>query len=128
MALPVIAAATGWIGAFFVGLVTKVAAENALKMAFDVFMWGVKRLFFISLVYVALPLVLYNLFFEIFFGIMEYGINWVISNTAADFSAVVINLSGMGGYIGNLLGIPQCVSMYLTAVSVRFMMGILRIY
>jgi hypothetical protein len=114
MALPLVigSVATSMLGAFG-GWIAKLLSIETIKFL----AW---RAFILFIVFVCLPLVLYNVGVDLMFDLMEVGMGY-----AGDLNqqSLTIQLTGMAGWMATQLNLPQCFSMYMSAVSVRFAMG-----
>lgn len=75
------------------------------------------RAFTLFIVFVCIPIVLYNVASDLILDLMNYAVGSVGDLTS---SPLVIQLTGMGGWIGTKIGIQNCLSVYMTAISTRF--------
>lgn len=99
------------------GVAGKITVET-IKLA------AIKALM-LFLVFVAFPILLYNVLQDFLFDILNYGVAYI---TGQGYQPLTIELTGMAGWIGQQIGISNMLSMYLTAVSTRFVMSVLKIF
>lgn len=114
MALPVIlvpiaTSFLAWIGAFL----AKVFTVETLRFL----AW---RAFILFIVFVCLPVVLYNVGVDLIFALIAQAMDYT---GTLGFSELTIQLTGIAGYIANEINLPQCFSIYMTAIATRFAMG-----
>lgn len=112
----------GWIiqafGRFFVGF----SAETARLITIETLKWAAHKAFWIFMVTVVFPFLLYNVVSMLILDLMDYGMTWVSGNIG---NPMVVNLTGMGGWIGSQIGINNILSVYLTAIATKFVMGLI---
>jgi len=91
-----------------------------INLATDVIKWVAFRALMLTLFVTVMPIIFHNLvIWSMRFGgsiLMRY-----MSLMGADpqFEAVVLNVSGLGGYLANCLQIPQCFAIIMTALTAR---------
>jgi hypothetical protein len=107
--VPLLSGLAGWIGSFF----ARVLTVETLKFV----AW---RAFILFIVFVCLPIVLYNVGVDLIFTLLESAMDYTGS---LNQQSLIIELSGLGGYIANQIYLPQCFSVYMTAIATRFIMG-----
>jgi hypothetical protein len=71
------------------------------------------------LMFVALPVVLYNVLTGLIFDFMDYAMSYL---SGSGLSTFTVQISGMGAYIASKIQLPQAVSVYMSFVSIRFFM------
>lgn len=116
MALPLIPVIIG-IGSTIAG---RIGERALLSVAIAVALKGL----LITLLYVGLPIVLYNVYNRIAAGIIDKALSYM---TGVDTSAVVVQLSGIAGWIASTMQLSDSLSIILTAVSVRFSLALVRL-
>lgn len=107
--VPLLSGVVGAIGAF----IAKILSVETLKFL----AW---RAFILFIVFVAFPVVLYNVGVDLIFDLLQKAMDYT---GTLNFSSLTIQLTGIAGYMGSLLMLPQCFAVYMTAVSTRFVMG-----
>ena len=113
MAFPIIG---GVVGMWAMGWVRKTMMTVALFLA-------AKTLLKV-LILTALPIILYNVGTMVIFDFMDLALSYVNnSGLPTDFT---IQLTGLGGWIAQKIQLPQAFSMYMSAVSVRYFLNLLR--
>lgn len=111
------------------GIVTAITAGVKALMAliagkgavYSILFFGVKALI-ASVMFVALPLVIYNVFSVILIEIMEFTMSYVSESGVSDLT---VELTGMGGWIANQIMLPQAFGVFMSFVSIRFVMRFL---
>ena len=81
------------------------------------------KVLLLALMVTVLPVVLNNLFYSL----IEKSMNFMDSQTGYFESPLVYQASGLMGYLVDSLYLPECLSMLLSALSVRFMLKVMRI-
>jgi len=71
-----------------------------------------------------LPVILYNVFTRILQEYMDYIAGKI---SAEGLSGQMIQLSGFGGWIASEIQLPLCLSMFLSAVLLRFILNTIRL-
>lgn len=118
--IAVILSALGGIATFLSGLAGSVIANVTLQ--------GVRFIATKALMYfligVALPVVLYNVFSSLIVDLISAGIS-VSHDQIGSVSgqSLGLSLTSLAGWLANQLYLPQCMSVYLSAVSARFAMS-----
>lgn len=105
----------GVIGTLFgsaIGSIGKLISVETIKFI----AW---RALIMFLMFVALPVVLYNVFTGLIFDFMDYGMSYI---TGSGVSAFTIEITGLGAYIASKIQLVQAVSVYMSFVSIRFLM------
>lgn len=69
--------------------------------------------------FIALPVILYNVFTDIIFDFLDYGFLFI---TGQGISPISIDFMGMGAYIASKIQLVQCFSVYMSFVGIRFIM------
>jgi len=82
------------------------------------------KLLLYSLFTLILPVILYNVFTKILEEYMDY-ISDKISSEG--LSGHMIELTGFGGWIATEIQLPLCLSMFLSAIMLRFVLNMIRI-
>jgi len=103
MALPIVAVAAGFL--------TKFLTDRALAFV------AMKALL-IMLFMTVLPFVLKSVFEWIMSQIMSL-VQSNLSGYDQDFQSIVINLTGVGAYLGNCFQVDVCFSLLLSAILLR---------
>lgn len=105
----------GFLGSLFgttIGSIGKLISIETIKFL----AW---RTFILFLLFVALPIVLYNVFTGLLFDFMDFGQSYLNDQNLSSFT---MELTGMGGYIANAIQLPQAFSVYMSFVGIRFLM------
>lgn len=97
-------------------VIAAIAGYGAKMLADRVLMWIAIKALLLTLFILVLPVVLKNFFI----WILEF-INEIIMSKISDtdLQASMIQLTGLAGYMGNLMKLPQCFNVILSAVAVR---------
>lgn len=69
--------------------------------------------------FIALPVVLYNVLTSIIFDFMSYALSFM---SAQGLSANVIHFTGLGAYLAQQIQLPQAFSVYMSFVLIAFLM------
>ena len=77
------------------------------------------RALILFIVFIALPVVLYNIFTGLIFDFLDYALSFLSSQ---GLSSHVVSLSGMGAYIASQIRLPEAFSVYLSYVGIAFLM------
>lgn len=116
----------GNILAAIVAFFSKEAVAKGAMIAWDVFKWIVVKAFIGSLVFIILPIVAYNFILGFINDALIFGLNYIDSSGLTD-NGLVLNLTGMAGYIATAIGLPSMFSMFMSAVWIRFVLNALRL-
>jgi hypothetical protein len=92
---------------------------GVVNAAIAVARWLATKGLLLFLMYVALPIVLYNVLVHYGSDLYAY-ILGKVSESTGSLSTTTIQLTGLGGWIGAQLGIVSMFSAYMSAVSTRF--------
>jgi hypothetical protein len=71
------------------------------------------------LVFVAAPIVIYNVFGDLMMAFAMYGIGKLAGIDIPSVNAL-IQLTGMGGWVAEKIQIPEAMSIFMAFVSIRF--------
>jgi len=71
------------------------------------------------LVFIALPVVLYNVFIGMLFDFMDYVMTFI---SGQGLSSHTINFTGIGAHIVSQIQLVQAFSVYMSFVAIRFLM------
>ncbi len=105
--IPIIA--TG-ILSWFAGLAARFFTDHVLRFA-------AYKLLLYTFIVTTVPIICKNLIVWIFEEIVS------VTSTVTDLHGMqvtVLNLTGAAGYIANLMMIPDCISIIMTAIVIRF--------
>ncbi|MBW2635707.1 MAG: hypothetical protein JRE14_16665 [Deltaproteobacteria bacterium] len=108
------------IGAMAAGIAGSLGLQFGRLFTIEAVKFLAWRAFILFIVFVALPVVLYNTFSTLLFDLMNMAVTYV---SDGNYQPLTINLTGLAGYLGNQIGLPNMVSIYLTAISTKFTMG-----
>lgn len=118
--IALIGSAVTAIGTFFSGLGGTLLGLITLE--------GVKftaqKVFWLFMVGFVVPVLLYNVAVSLMTSVMELGYTLIGGYTGTG-SSLTISLTGMAGWIAQQIYLPQAVSTYLSAVSVRFVISMI---
>jgi len=114
MALPIVLVpiATGILSAI-AGFFARVFTVETLKFL----AW---RAFILFIVFVALPVVLYNVGVDLIFALIAQAMEYTGS---LGFNELTIQITGIAGYIAQKINLAQCFAVYMSAIATRFVMG-----
>ena len=99
-------------------IVTGLLGGTARQITIEAVKMAAWRLLLAFLVWVALPIVLYNVLVDYLFDIMTWAMTQVVGTASMD--SVTIQITGMAGWIGSHLNLDQALAMILAAVATRF--------
>ena len=108
------------------GAVLKIASSRAAQIAFEVAFWTVKKAFIVGIVFVGIPILVYNFILRFAADGLTYGLSFIDQSGLAS-NALVMEFTGMGGYIASQIGLPSLFAMFMTAVWVRFCLNVVRL-
>lgn len=113
-----------WFIAPIIAWLTKgaTAAAAALTLKAVVFL-GLKGLA-IFMLFTAVPIMLYNVLSSVITDIMTSMLDYISTLEGVDPGNLIISLSGMGGYIATQIMLPQCFSVFMTFLSLRWVLNI----
>jgi len=100
--------------------------EWVKNVAADLIKWLAFRAFMLSLVLVALPIAIYNAWLMI----QEELGAWLMNNVFFDgdmFDGVVLTFDGFAAWLGGQLMLPECLSILMAGLMVRFTLGMLKL-
>jgi hypothetical protein len=106
----------GAIVAVIGGLFARFLAVDALKFI-------AYRLMIVTALTLVLPVVLYNVFTELLQHLITYSNNAV---SAGSFSGAVFDFVGLGAWVAIHIKLSQCFSVFLSALSLRWVLGFFR--
>lgn len=103
------------LGAILAPIVTAIGRVLSIELL----KWVAFRALMIFLIFVALPVVLYNTFTDLIFDFMEIALDYL---TSQGISSYTLQITGIGAYIASKIQLVQAVSLYMSFVSIRFLM------
>jgi hypothetical protein len=103
------------LGAILAPIVTAIGRILSIELL----KWVAFRALMIFLIFVALPVVLYNTFTDLIFDFMEIALDYL---TSQGISSYTLQITGIGAYIASKIQLVQAVSLYMSFVSIRFLM------
>jgi hypothetical protein len=104
------------LGGVIAGALGRILAVESLK-------WIATRALVIGSMTLILPVVLYN----VFTGIMEEILTIVTNEIqGGGVSSVMIQITGLAGWIGTQINIAGMLSIFLSAVALRFVLAMIR--
>lgn len=98
-----------WIGSFFTASLASATAR-----------WIATKVLLTALMVTILPIVLNN-FIHKLIGI-SFGI---VDSQAGSLASSTLTLSGLGAWFAINLSLPECVSIILTAIAIKFTLGLI---
>jgi hypothetical protein len=107
----ILSALSGLFGSLIAGAGQAISVETLKFIA-----WRALMMF---LVFVALPIVLYNVLTGIVFDFMDFSMSYL---TGQGISQFTVQLTGMGAYIASKIQLVQAFSVYMSFVAIRFIM------
>lgn len=109
--MPLIAALGSLLAPLLGGIAKTISIETVKWLAY--------RAFTLFIVFVAIPIVLYNVLTGMLFDFMDYAMTYV---SGSGVSAFTLQLTGMGAYIASKIQLVQAFSTYMSFVAIRFIM------
>ena len=103
------------LGSLFGGVVSSFAKLFSVE-TIKFIAW---RALIMFLMFVALPVVLYNVLTGMLFDFMDYAMTYL---TDQGLSAYTIEITGIGAYIAGKIQLVQAVSISMSFVGIRFLM------
>jgi hypothetical protein len=100
---------TGGVGAIVAQFVRIFAVEGLKYMAWRGFLYFI--------VFMALPVVIYNVASDLIFDLMAYAVGAVGD---AGLSPVIVQITGLGGWIGQQINLESSMAIIMSAVATRF--------
>jgi hypothetical protein len=94
-------------------MVARFLAVSALK-------WAATKAILITICVVVLPSVLYRLFTRITQEMITYAQSKASTGLDGLNGDTVMELTGMAGWIANQIGLPACLSIFLSALVLRY--------
>ena len=77
------------------------------------------KTFIIGVLYIGIPILIYNILVGLIFDFLDYGMDYIAS---AEFNNVIIQFSGMGGWMAQTIMLPQAFSIFMSFLAIRFIM------
>ena len=102
---------------FIISFATAIVTQFARVFTVESLKFLAWRAFILFIVFIALPIVFYNVATDLIFDLMSYAVS-KISGTAG--SPVIVQLTGLAGWIGNQINIQSSISIIMSAVATRF--------
>ena len=103
------------LGSLFAGVVGSIARLFSVE-TLKFIAWRALVMF---LMFVALPVVLYNVFTGLLFDFMDYAMSFM---TGQGVSAFTMEFTGIGAYIVGKIQLVQAFSVFMSFVGIRFLM------
>jgi hypothetical protein len=103
------------IGAILAPIVTSIGRI----LTVETLKWLAFRALMLFLLFVALPIVLYNTLTGLIFDFMDIALSYLSDQ---GISAYTLQITGIGAYIASKIQLVQAVSIYMSFVSIRFLM------
>jgi hypothetical protein len=104
----------------FSGLAGSIGGVVAKTLSVETIKFLAMRALIMFTVFVALPVVMYNVGVDLIFSLIEAGMDYA---GTLDADSLTIQLTGMAGWIAEQIRLPECMSIYMTAISTKFAMG-----
>jgi len=104
-----------FLGSLFGGIITnfgKLFTLEALKFV-------AYKAMILFIVFIALPIVLYNVTVGLLFDFIEYALSYL---TGLNISSQVVSIAGIGAYIATKIKLVEAVTVFLSFVSIKFIM------
>jgi len=114
MALPLV------LVPLFSGILTGIAGFFARIFTVEALKFLAWRAFILFIVFICLPIVLYNVGVDLIFSLIAAAMDYTGSLGMSDLT---IQITGIAGYIADKINLPQCFSVYMSAIATRFVMG-----
>lgn len=113
---PIFSAVAAWFASAGSSIVALVTIEGLKFTA--------QKVFWMFMIMIVFPLILYNIGVTLITNLIAVGIHFT-ELYAGDPEGVplILNLTGMGGWIAEKIMIPQALSTYLSAVGARFILS-----
>lgn len=106
---------------FDLSSVIKFGAETARASAY----WLATKVFVYAFSFVALPLILFNVWLYVGEKILTAVAGFLSQQSF--YSGAIVDLTGLAGWLGQCLRFSDCLSVLLTAATVRFILGVARV-
>ena len=104
------------------GVISVLGAGFAKTLSIESVKFIATRAMLYTLFTLILPVILYNVFTRILQEMMDLASSEI---QATGLQATVIQLTGMGGWIGEHLRIPECFALVMSAVGLAFTLRML---
>lgn len=104
-------------------IVAAIGGVFARFLAVDALKFIATRVLVVTALTLVLPVVLYNVFTEILQHVITYAQSAVNPGT---FSGAVFDFVGLGAWFAIHIRLAQCFSVFLSALSLRWVLGFLR--
>lgn len=97
-----------------------------LNLGMEILKWVAFRGLMLTLFVTIMPIIFHNiLIWSMKFGSSILKRYMELNGSSPDFSAYVMTVTGVGGYLANCMQIPQCFAILMTALSARFALNML---
>ena len=112
-------------GGIVLAIVNWLTGGAVVNIMIAVARWVATKALVYLLIFTVIPVVFYNILQDFVFDAIQWGLNYIgASGFAAD--GLVVQLSGIAGYIAVNLGLPSMFSMIMSAVAIKFVLGFVR--
>ena len=101
---------------------TSMAGNLAAKISVETVKWLAYKAFWLFVIFVGVPILVYNLAVELMVDSINYAMIYVDSNVPSD---QVVELTGIAGWIAQKIYLPQALANFLSFLSIRFTLSIL---
>lgn len=110
--MPALIALIGSVVGSIVTAIGKTLSVETLKFV----AWRALAMF---LMFIAFPIVLYNVLTGMMFDFMDYALSYL---DTSGLSSMTVELTGMGAYIATKIKLVEAISTYLSFVAIAFVM------
>ena len=104
-------------------IVAAIGGVFARFLAVDALKFIAYRLMVVTALTLVLPVVLYNVFTELLQHLITYSNDAV---SAGSFAGAVFDFVGLGAWVAIHIKLAQCFSVFLSALSLRWVLGFFR--
>lgn len=100
-------------------LISSVVTSIGKTISVETLKWLAFRAFMLFIVFVAVPIVLYNVATDLIFDFIDYAMSYISGSGVTSYT---VQLTGLGAYIAQKIRLVEAISIMLTFTSIRFLM------
>jgi len=108
-----------------VAFATRVGAAFALEIGAKTILWLAAKALILFLIFTAIPILMFNFGMDFLLTLAQYGVSYV--GGVSNLDAQVVQITGLGAWIGSHMQVDTALSMILSAVSIRFCLHLMRL-
>jgi hypothetical protein len=106
-----------WFSAISSGIIAMITLEGVKFLA-----W---RGFYIFVLGAVIPILSYNVFCFILSKVFEVSMQIMATQTGSATANLALSFTGLAGWVASQANIPQVIAVYMTAISIRFMLSLI---